>query len=296
MKEVTLLEKKLEESDKELNNTKIENENNIRELKISNKKYNEDYNDLNNKSLKMEEEIISLKKQNELLSNNNKNLSNDNELLLDEQKNNKELLLSYEDNMNKLNQENLSLKKVIEEYKNEIEELRKADNSNKIQIKEKDDINTNNNIIEDEIVIVKKETFYSKGPDGFFGEFGNNDRIKNEIIVKKKVDLKDNEILKYNDIIQDLCSMLLIYENYFFRKGVKPKNNRELLCLLLVEYIEKKIKRIKLNALINLIIYKYTIPKKNNEENDNSIDIEIKEDYISKQIFTKGERNQNKNK
>ena len=58
----------------------------------------------------------------------------------------------------------------------------------------------------------------------------------------------------------------------------------------------KKIKRIKLNALINLIIYKNTIPKKNNEENDNLFDIEIKEDYTTKQIFTKGERNQIKNK
>ena len=180
---------------------------------------------------------------------------------------------------------------MVEEYKNEIEELKKAEECNKIQIREKND-----NIIEDEIVIVKKETFYTKGFNGFENELGNNGRIKNEVIVKKKVDLKDNEIFKYNDIIQDLSSMLLIYENYFFRKGVKPKNNNELLCLLLVEFIDKKIKKIKLNAMINLIIYKNTIPKKNNEENDNLFDFEIKENYISKHIFTKGERNQTKNK
>ena len=85
--------------------------------------------------------------------------------------------------------------------------------------------------------------------------------------MKKNGDLNENEILKYHDIIQDLSNMILIYENFFFKKKVKPKNNNELFTYLIVQYINNRIKKIKLNALINLIIYKESLPKKKVEKN-----------------------------
>ena len=58
--------------------------------------------------------------------------------------------------------------------------------------------------------------------------------------------------------------MILIYENIIFKKNVKPKNKKELCCYLIAEYINRKIKKIKLNTLVNLFIYKESKPKKYN--------------------------------
>ena len=75
----------------------------------------------------------------------------------------------------------------------------------------------------------------------------------------------------------------MVYENFFFNKEVKPKNNSELQCVLIVEYINRKMRKIKLNTLINLIIYKNTLPKKNIERDNalrrNSNDSIIKTNY-----------------
>ena len=75
----------------------------------------------------------------------------------------------------------------------------------------------------------------------------------------------------------------MVYESFFFNKDVKPKNNSELQCVLIVEYINRKLRKIKLNTLINLIIYKNTLPKRNTERNTalrrNSKDSGIESNY-----------------
>ena len=124
----------------------------------------------------------------------------------------------------------------------------------------------NNSMYEDEIVIVNKETTYSKVYD-IGSNVNKNGELKTNYSIKKNIDFNESEILKYHDIIQDLSNMILLYEKFVFKKDIKPKNNNELLCLLIAEYINKKIKRIKLNALINLIIYKNSLPKKNDDKN-----------------------------
>ena len=77
--------------------------------------------------------------------------------------------------------------------------------------------------------------------------------------------------------------MILIYENFFFKKGVKPKNNKELFCYLIVQYIKNKIKKIKLNALVNLIIYKECLSIKNDKNNifnrTNNENVEARYDF-----------------
>jgi len=282
IKEITKLKKKLEECDKELNDTKMENENSIRDFKTSKQKYNEDYDELNNKISEMQKELNKLKRENEKLLNENKNLSNDNEELLEEQKKNKELISSYKDNIKKLKDEISSLKKTLEEYQKEIEEINIKKKIEKKRIIEKNNDSSSNNsksksnIIEDEIVIVKKETTYARGY-GFEGEFDKNGEMQTNYSVQKKVDLNETDIHKYHDIIQDLSNMILIYENFFFKKDVKPKNNSELLCVLIVEYIKKRMNRIKLNALINLIIHANTLPKKNGDRNGISRDDNLTE-------------------
>ena len=265
----------MEENDKELNDTKIENENSIREIKASKQKYNEDYDELNNKISQMQKELNKLKKENEQLLNENKNLSNDNEQLLEEQKKNKELISSYKDEMNKLNDEISSLKKTIEEYQKDIEEINIKKKIEKKKIIEKNNDSSSNNsksnIIEDEILIVNKETTYTRG-FGFEGDFDKNGEIQTNYSVKKKVDLNESDIQKYHGIIQDLSNMILVYENFFFKRDVKPKNNSELLCVMIVEYIKKKIRKIQLNAFINLIIHANTLPKKTGDRNEMSGD------------------------
>ena len=253
-----------------------ENEKNLKEYKLSSQKYNEDYNELNQKVIQLEKEINKLKKENKSLVNKNTDLLNDNESLLNENNKNNKLISSYKEKINNLNDEISSLKEIIEKYKKEIEELKliikeKEKESNENKNDNNNKVNSNNNsLYEDEIVIVNKETTYSKAYGGGT-DIKKNGEFKNKIEIKKKGDLNESEIMKYHEIIQDLSNMILIYENFFFKKKVKPKNNNELLCFLIVEYINNRIKKIKLNAFINLIIYKETHPKINKYKNKNNI-------------------------
>ena len=164
---------------------------------------------------------------------------------------------NYKSNIHYINEcktTNIKYNSEIEKEKNNLDN--KMDNNNN-----KEDISEN-----EIIVFSNKNKTYSKG----FGEItnkNNNDELKKkyEIIRKNKdLNLNEKEITNYYDIIQDMSDMILIYENIIFKKNVKPKNNNELSCYLIVEYINKKIIKIKLNTLINLFIYKESRPKKYN--------------------------------
>ena len=67
--------------------------------------------------------------------------------------------------------------------------------------------------------------------------------------------------MKLHEIIQDLSNMILIYEKFFFKDMTKPKNNQELFCYLIVQYINEKIKKIKFNAFMKLFVFKEIQPK-----------------------------------
>ena len=231
-KEMNKLERNLRENDLELANAKRENEINMNNLKDSTKKYNDDYNKLYNKLLNMQEEIDNLRKDNEYLINQNKNLANDNQSLC---QNNDEMISEYKKTIDKLKKENDELKNTLKSRKY--------------------NISKNKNSNEDEIVIVNKETTYSKGLFGQPNEFNKYGLIKNKYEVKRNADVASDEILKYHEIIQDLSNMILIYETFFFKGKVKPKNNHELFCYLLVQYINEKFKKIKLNTFMNLLYY-----------------------------------------
>ena len=202
-----------------------------------------------------------MKQENQSLINKNLNLINENESLIKEKNNNNKIISSYKETIDKLNNEISSLKEIIENYKKEIEALK-----NKLNIENANDKSksNNNSLYEDEIVIVNKETTYSKG---YGNDLKKSGEFKHNYEVKKNVNLNESEIMKYHEIIQDLSNMILIYENLFFKKDVKPKNNKELFTYLIVQYINNKFKKIKLNALINLIIHKESLPKKIKDKN-----------------------------
>ena len=233
-KEVSKLERKLRENDLELTNTKRENEINVNNLKEANKKNNDDYNKLYNKLMNMQDEVNNLKEENKSLLNQNKCLTNDNE---EEHKNHNKMINDYKNIIEKLKKENNELKSTLKSRKYSISKERK------------------NSGYEDEIVIINKETTYSKGLFQEPNEFNKYGLIKNKYEIKRNADLKTNEILKYHEIIQDLSNMILIYEKFFFKGKVKPKNNHELFCYLLVQYINEKLRKIKLNAFMNLLCY-----------------------------------------
>ena len=48
--------------------------------------------------------------------------------------------------------------------------------------------------------------------------------------------------------------MILIYESFIFNRKIKPKNYHELISFIIVENIDKKIRKIKINTFISLII------------------------------------------
>ena len=85
--------------------------------------------------------------------------------------------------------------------------------------------------------------------------------IKNRYDIKKNTDISQNEVLKYQEIIQDASNMILIYKKFFFRDKIKPKNAQELFCYLIVQYINEKFKKIKMNVFMRLFIYKEIQPK-----------------------------------
>ena len=84
--------------------------------------------------------------------------------------------------------------------------------------------------------------------------------------------------------------MILIYEHLFFKREVKPRNNTELLCCIIVHYIDRKIKKIKLNALINLIIYKESLYPRKSKRNSF-----IEESHKNRR-YSKGKNKENVNK
>ena len=146
---------------------------------------------------------------------NKKYQENQNELNEEKKRNeqNKKIITNYKNEINKLNKEIMSLNEKIKKYEKEIDEL-KMEKHNK---KEK-------SLYEDEIVIINRECTFTKSDLG--NEFNSS--------MKKQVTLSDNDIYKYHEIIQDLTNMILIYEQFFFKKAIKPKNNNELLCFMIV--------------------------------------------------------------
>ena len=248
-KEVNKLERKLRENDLELANSKRESERNINNLKESNKKYNEDYNKLYNKLVNMQDELNNLKEENESLLNLNKSLTNDNESMLTERKYNNEMISDYKKTIEKLKKENNELKSILKSRKYNVA------NNNYDNYENIPNNKARNSGYEDEIIIINKETTYSKGLFDKPNEFNKYGIIKNKYEIKKKADIKSDEILKYHEIIQDLSNMILIYEKFFFKEKVKPKNNQELFCYLLVQYINEKVLKIKMNAFMNIFYY-----------------------------------------
>ena len=230
----------LEKENKKLKKINEQKENEIKELVVKEDMNLRNIANLNNKinMLKIDFNEINKKYQ------ENQNLLNE-EKKRNEQ--NKKIITNYKNEINKLNKEIMSLNEKIKKYEKEIDEL-KMEKHNK---KEK-------SLYEDEIVIINRECTFTKSDLG--NEFNSS--------IKKQVTLSDNDIYKYHEIIQDLTNMILIYEQFFFKKAIKPKNNNELLCFMIVQYIDKKIKKIKLNAFVNLIIYKETRTPKNAKKNN----------------------------
>ena len=140
-----------------------------------------------------------------ILKRDNNDLSKENQYL---KNNNKSLLKKIE----QLNKEIAYLNEKIKKYE-----------------KEKDEKSQ----YEDEIVIINKECTFSRGASGNFA-------FENSI----KKDINDTDIFKYHEIIQELNNMILLYGHFFFKKGIKPKNKKELLSYLIVQYIDRKIKKI----------------------------------------------------
>jgi DNA repair exonuclease SbcCD ATPase subunit len=246
-REVNKLERKLRENDLELTNAKKDNERNMNNLKEKNKRYNDDNNKLYNKLSNMQEELNYIKEENESLKSQNKSLTNDNESMLNENKNNNDAISEY--------------KKIIEKLKKENNDLKNTLKSRKYNVSTQ----SKNSDYADEIVIVNKETTYSKGLFDEPNEFNKYGQIKNRYEIKRNVNSKSDELLKYHEIIQDLSNMILIYEKFFFKDKVKPKNNRELFCYLLIQYINEKFRKIKTNVFMNLLFY-----NNNNENNGNN--------------------------
>lgn len=230
-----------DELENELRELKEKDENNLRNIQKLNNKLNmlnmdkDEIEDLNNKLKKLQREL-----------NNALNELNENENLKDK-------------NM-ELYDENKELKNIIEKYKKELEDLKKRRYSKK---------NTGN--FEEELVIVNKEVTYNNGSIG--GEINKKNEAKKNINnpeIKKNIDLTENELYKYHEIIQDLTNMILIYENFYFKKKAKPKNNNELISCLLVNFLDKKIKKIKLNAFIKILIHNAMNQKNNNKSKRSS--------------------------
>ena len=240
-REVNKLERRLRENELELNNAKKDSNN----LKDKNRKYNDDNNKLFNKINNIQEELNSIKEENESLKNQNKSLVNDNESMFNENKNNNDVISEYKRIIEKLKKENNDLNNTLKSRKYNVSTQSKSSNSK----------------YADEIVIVNKETTYSKGLFDEPNEFNKYGQIQNRYEIKRNANTKSGDLLKYHEIIQDLSNMILIYEKFFFKDKVKPKNNRELFCYLLVQYINEKFKSIKAKVFLNLLFYN------NNNEN-----------------------------
>ena len=163
---------------------------NLRNIDNLNNKINMlkiDYNELKKKYIQNQNKINDYK----LFLEENEELKNENKALLKENMQNKKII-------EKLNKEIISLNEKIKIYIKEIEEIKnKKDKS----------------LYEDEIVIINKECTFSKNDLG--NEFNHT--------VKKQIGLTENDVYKYHDIISELNNLILIYEHFFFKKGIKSK-------------------------------------------------------------------------
>ena len=234
LNKMTILNHQISTNDLEIKETK----NIIHEIKARNEKL-----ELINKDF-----INQIQNLHNKIAMENKKNSELNSQVIDCQKNLYELK-RINDNNNKvisdmgINKE--ALNKIIDQLKKENTDLKNTLKSRKYNISKR---NSHSSQYEDEIVIINKETTYSKGLSGESNDYNDKyGRIKNRYEIKRKGDITSNEILKYHEIIQDLSNMILIYEKFFFKDKIKPKNNRELFCYLLVQYINEKFKKIKAN-------------------------------------------------
>ena len=196
------------------------------------------------KKLKDDEEKLTNIKGEEEINNNILNPSNKK----DSNNNNNKIY-----NKNFYNMQN-QIKKLREENNNLKEELKSLRNKSINKAKSSE--------YEDEIVIVKKETTYSTRLFEEPNEFNIYGLINNKYEIKKNADITSDKILKYHEIIQDLSNMILIYEKFFFKGKVKPKNNNELFCYLIVRYIYEKFKKIKWKTFLNMLYYREKIENK----------------------------------
>ena len=207
----------------DLNQKNDVNLRNIDNLKNRINMLKNDYNDLNKKYLQNQKLLNDFQTKYKELDNLHQKTIKDVYSLEDAKKDN-----------DLLNKEILSLKKKIEIYEKQLEGQTIDNKKGK-------------SYYEDEIVIINKEFTINKGVSG--NEYKNS--------VKKEINSKDNDIIKYHDIIQELSNMIFIYEYFLFNKKIKPKNNHELLCFIIVQNIAKKIKEIKINTFVRFIMSIY---------------------------------------
>ena len=143
--------------------------------------------------------------------------------------------------------ENFSI--MFKEYKESKEKLiNELKNNNKKQ--------KNYKPYEDEIVIVKREFTYGNG------------KIEEKVNEINEYDKK--ELKKVYEMVDELNNLILVYEKIMFKYGeIRPKNNSELSCFLIFDFLNKKLSKLKLNFMINLFINKEIKDKKNYTINDN---------------------------
>ena len=250
-----------------------ESKNNFDNLLSKYDKLKEDFSILKNKYDELKEKYNILLKENKNL----KIINDHNENELNDLNKKKDMNLRNADNMNNkinilkrdnndLNKENQYLKNNNKSLLKKIEQLNKEIAYLNEKIKKYEKEKDEKSQYEDEIVIINKECTFSRGASGNFA-------FENSI----KKDINDKDIFKYHEIIQELNNMILLYEHFFFKKGIKPKNNKELLSYLIVQYIDRKIKKIKLKTFFNLIM---NIKDKQFKKN-NSI---RKNNYIKEEI------------
>jgi DNA repair exonuclease SbcCD ATPase subunit len=229
-KENKKLKKLLKQYEKDINDLREKDDINKKKIENLNKKINvlndndDEIQELYKKLTKLQKELNKQKRKNESLLNENDDLNDSNNILM---------------------KENEKIKKIIEKLKNKLKECEdnKRNRSSHSQ--------TKNSMTEDELVIINKECTYN---NGIFGsEFNKEKYLKNNDF-KKDIKLNENDIFKYHEIIQELSNMLLIYEHLYFNREIRPKNNIELLCYLISHFIEKKIRKIKLNAFFKILI------------------------------------------
>lgn len=268
-KENKKLKKLLKEYKKDLNNLREKDDINMKKIDNLKKKINSlNDNDNENQELyrklaKLQKELNKNKRKNETLLNENDDLNQCNKLIMKENEKNK---------------------KIIEKLKNSIKECEdnKRNRSSHSQ--------TKNSMTEDELVIINKECTYNNG--NFGSEFNKEKYLKNNDFKKEmNIKLSENDIFKYHEIIQELSNMLLIYEHLYFNKEIRPKNNIELLCYLISHFIEKKIRKIKLNTLFKILIS--SIVRRNNNFRENNYNY-LNEKYNNENMSKRGQFNKHK--